>query len=63
MEERPGMGKAMGIDRWPPDERPRERLVRYGPETLTYGQLLAMLLGTGCEVATALDVGGSLLER
>lgn len=57
------MGKAMGIDRWPPDERPRERLVRYGPETLTDGQLLAILLGTGFEGATALDVGVALLER
>lgn len=57
------MGKTMGIDRWPPDERPRERLVRYGPETLTDGQLLAILLGTGFEGATALDVGVALLER
>lgn len=57
------MGKTMGIDMWPPDERPRERLVRYGPETLTDGQLLAILLGTGFEGATALDVGVALLER
>lgn len=57
------MGKAMGIDMWPPDERPRERLVRYGPETLTDGQLLAILLGTGFQGSTALDVGVALLER
>jgi len=57
------MGKAMGIDGWPPDERPRERLVRYGPEILTDGQLLAILLGTGVEGSTALDVGVALLER
>ena len=57
------MGKAMGIDGWPPDERPRERLVRYGPELLTDGQLLAILLGTGVEGSTALDVGVALLER
>jgi len=57
------MGKAMGIDTWPPDERPRERLVRYGPEVLTDGQLLAILLGTGFEGWTALDVGVALLER
>src|SRR2546426_5612947 len=57
------MGKAMGIETWPPDERPRERLLRYGPETLTDGQLLAILLGTGCEGWTALDVGVALLDR
>jgi len=57
------MGKALGINMWPLDERPRERLVRYGPETLTDGQLLAILLGTGFEGSTALDVGVALLER
>src|SRR5437879_12889244 len=56
------MGKAMGIETWPPDERPRERLLRYGPETLTDGQLLAILLGTGFEGWTALDVGVALLH-
>ncbi len=53
----------MGIDTWPPDERPRERLVRYGAEALTDGQLLAILLGTGFEGWTALDVGVALLDR
>lgn len=57
------MGKVLGINMWPLDERPRERLVRYGSETLTDGQLLAILLGTGFEGSTALDVGVALLER
>src|SRR5437870_7427070 len=57
------MGKAMVIETWPLGERPRERLLRYGPETLTDGQLLAILLGTGCEGWTALDVGVALLDR
>src|SRR5207247_8432643 len=57
------MGKAMGIETWPPDERPPERLLRYGPETLTAGQLLAILLGTGFEGWPALDVGLALLDR
>jgi len=56
-------GKSLSMDQWPLDERPRERLVRYGPETLTDGQLLAVLLGTGYEGATALDVGVALLKR
>src|SRR5947199_10768108 len=55
------MGKAMGIETWPPDERPRERLLRYGPETLTDGQLLAILLGTGCEGWTVMYIGFALM--
>ena len=57
------MGKMLGIDAWPRDERPRERLVRHGPEALTDGQLLAILLGTGFEGSSALDVGVALLDR
>jgi DNA repair protein RadC len=53
----------MGIATWPPDERPRERLLRYGPETLTDGQLLAILLGNGHARGTALDISMALLNR
>lgn len=53
----------MGIATWPPEERPRERLLRYGPETLTDGQLLAILLGNGAARGTALDIGMALLNR
>src|SRR5205085_9255070 len=53
----------MKISTWPEEERPRERLVRYGAETLTDGQLLAVLLGTGHLGDSALDVGVDLLAR
>ncbi len=53
----------MGIATWPLDERPRERLLRYGPETLTDGQLLAILLGNGHARGTALDISMALLNR
>ena len=53
----------MGIATWPPNERPRERLLRYGPETLTDGQLLAILLGSGHARGTALDISRALLNR
>jgi DNA repair protein RadC len=33
--------------RWPPSERPRERLLDAGPQALSDGELLAILLGTG----------------
>jgi len=52
----------------PPEDRPRERLWRHGPSTLTTVELLAILLGTGtvslpaAQLAAALlgGVGGSL---
>jgi DNA repair protein RadC len=53
----------MGIDAWPEDERPRERLLRYGAESLTDAQLLAILLGTGYGGGTALDLGMSVLTE
>jgi len=52
----------MGISAWPLDERPRERLLRYGSETLTDGQLLAILIGFGGTGGTTLDVGVALLD-
>jgi DNA repair protein RadC len=52
----------MGIEQWPEEERPRERLLRYGPDTLTDGQLLAILLGTGYTGGTAFDLGVALLN-
>jgi DNA repair protein RadC len=63
MESRIGTDRTMGISAWPLDERPRERLLRYGSETLTDGQLLAILIGSGGAGGTALDVGVALLDR
>jgi DNA repair protein RadC len=56
-------GVATGIRSWPESERPRERLLRQGPEALTDAQLLAILLRVGCERASALDVAMELLRR
>jgi DNA repair protein RadC len=35
------------INRWPQDERPREKLIRHGSEYLSNSELLAILLRTG----------------
>ncbi|HUQ50951.1 MAG TPA: DNA repair protein RadC [Gammaproteobacteria bacterium] len=37
----------MGQSHWPPSEQPRERLLEAGPQALSDGELLAILLGTG----------------
>jgi DNA repair protein RadC len=53
----------MGIEAWPEEERPRERLLRYGADTLTDGQLLAVLLGTGHAGDSAFELGLAILNQ
>lgn len=40
-------GYGSGFRELPPEERPRERLIRIGPEALRDGEILAILLRTG----------------
>lgn len=47
----------------PESDRPRERLMRLGPESLDREELLAILIGTGTPGRSALDVAIELLER
>lgn len=51
------------IPHWPEQERPRERLIRHGAETLSNAELLAILLRTGSKQRTAVDLARSLLEK
>lgn len=52
------------IKDWPEEERPRERLIRFGPDKLSEAQLLAILLGTGDSSSrqSALDLGRRLMK-
>jgi len=52
-----------GITQWPETERPRERLLAQGPQTLTNAQLLAILLRVGRQGSSAVKVGMDVLER
>ncbi len=47
---------------WPENERPRERLVRYGAESLSDAQLLAIILRTGSGQRGVLSLAMTLLE-
>lgn len=47
----------------PIDERPRERLVKYGAQSLTDVELLSIFLRTGIRGSSVLDVARGLLER
>lgn len=43
-----------------PEERPRERLLAYGPNALSMTELLAILIGTGTKGRSALDIAREL---
>ena len=49
------------IKDWPPDERPREKLMNLGAEKLSDTELVAILLGSGTGKVTAVDVAKRLL--
>lgn len=51
------------IKELPEDLRPRERLIRQGPEVLTVVELLAVLLRTGTRSMSALDLAALLLAK
>lgn len=51
----------MTLVRWPQDERPREKWLNRGPESLSDAELLALFLGTGRRGCSAVDLGRELL--
>lgn len=50
------------ISEWPEGERPRERLLKYGPQHLTTAELLGILCRTGVKGRSAVDLGRELLQ-
>ncbi len=52
-----------GIKSWPRDDRPREKLLRKGPGALTNSELLAILLRTGIEGLSAIDLARRIVEK
>lgn len=53
----------MRISDWPEDERPRERLIKLGPEQLSDAELLAVFLRTGPRGKSAVDLGREILQH
>lgn len=53
----------MSIRDWPEGERPREKLMARGAETLSDAELLAIFLRTGCAGQSAVDLARSLLHQ
>ena len=58
-----GKKGGQGIAQWPEAERPRERLLAQGSQTLTDAQLLAILLRVGRHGSSAVQVGIDILDR
>lgn len=58
-----GKNERQAIKDWPVEERPREKLVRSGPEGLSDGELLAVLLRTGTTGQSAEDLGRHLMSQ
>ena len=51
----------MGIQDWPNQERPREKLINQGASALSDAELLAILLRTGVTGSSAVDVARQML--
>jgi len=55
------------IKNWPEEERPREKLAKFGKEHLTSCELLAITIGTGCmkgnQSYSALDLASNLISK
>lgn len=47
---------------WPASERPREKLLAHGPQSLSDAELLAIFLRTGVSGKTAVDLARELLQ-
>ena len=48
---------------WPEDERPREKLLKAGPQALSDAELVALIVGSGTCGVTAVDVAKMLVRE
>jgi DNA repair protein RadC len=55
--------KITGIKSWPADDRPREKLLKKGAQSLSNSELLAILLRTGTTGTSAIDLARKILKK
>ena len=53
----------MTIKNWSKEDQPSERLQSMGVDSLTNGELLSFIIGSGISKATAVQLGNGLLEK
>lgn len=51
------------IINWPEEDRPREKLLKYGAHSLSSAELLAILIRTGVPGSSAVDLARELLRK
>jgi DNA repair protein RadC len=51
----------MAITDWPKEQRPRERLIKHGPQALSDAELLAVFLRVGVTGKSAVDLGRDMV--
>ncbi len=55
--------QSAGIKSWPSGDRPREKLLKKGAKALSNSELLAILLRTGVEGSSAIDLARRVMEK
>ena len=53
----------LSIKQWAPEDRPTERLQRFGTDSLTDAELLAILIGSGTQQYSAVDIAKHVLGK
>ena len=53
----------MKITDWSLDDRPREKMLQFGEEVLSNAELLGILINSGQQGRTAIDIARDILER
>jgi DNA repair protein RadC len=53
----------VSIRQWSEDDRPREKLLKFGEHALSNAELLAILIRTGTPGRSAVDIGRELLHK
>lgn len=51
------------INNWPEEDRPREKLIKNGEHTLSNSELLAIILRSGANGQSAIDLARSILHK
>lgn len=54
--------KALNIKSWSPEDRPREKLILKGKSALSDAELIAILLGSGTQAMTAVELAKKILQ-
>ena len=54
---------AISVKEMPPDEQPREKLIKYGPDSLSNAELLAILLRTGSKKLNVIETSRALVRH